>query len=53
MNSWNGEYIIDRPNLDINKDNQILNEPFTDIEVEKTIKTLKNNTCGGIDLILN
>ena len=34
-------------------DNQILNEPFTEIQVKKTMKTLKNNKCGGIDLILN
>ena len=40
-------------NLDINIDNQILNKPFTEIEVRKAIKTLKNNKCGGIDLILN
>ena len=34
-------------------DNQILNEPFTEIEVKKAMKTLKNNKCGGINLILN
>ena len=53
MNSGNGEDIIDRPNLDTNMNNQILNEPFTEIEVKKTMKTLKNNKCGGIDLIFN
>ena len=31
----------------------MLNEPFTEIEVKKAIKTLKNNKCRGIDLILN
>ena len=34
-------------------DNQILNEPFTEIVVKKAMKTLKNDKCGGIDLILN
>ena len=53
MNSGNGEDIIDRPNRDINMDNHILNEPFTEIEVKKAMKTLKNNKCGGIDSILN
>ena len=53
LNSGNGEDIIDRPNLDINMDNIILNEPLTEIEVKKAMKTLKNNKCGGIDLILN
>ena len=33
LNSGNGED-IDRPNLDINTNNQILNEPFTEIEVK-------------------
>ena len=31
----------------------MLNEPFTEIEVKKAIKTLKNNKCRGINLILN
>ena len=51
LNSGNGENIIDRPNLDINMDNHmdnhILNEPFTEIEVKKAIKTnefIKNST---------
>ena len=41
LNSGNGEDILDMPNLDINMDNQILNEPFTEIEVKKAMKTLK------------
>ena len=53
MNSGNGEDVIDRSNLDINMDNQILNELFTEIELKKAMKKLKNNKCGGIDLILN
>ena len=43
LNSGNGEDIIDRPNVDLNMDNQILNEPFTEIEVKKVIKAKKKN----------
>ena len=38
LNSGNGEDIIDRPDLDINMDNQILNEPFTGLRWKKQWK---------------
>ena len=48
--SWNDQYSTMSAGL---IDNQVINEPFTEIKVKKAIKTLKSNKCGGIDSSLN
>ena len=58
MNSSGDHEHIPETNFDINAgnletDNEELNGPILWSEIEKAVRSLKNNKSGGLDMILN